>query len=142
MEYVLSAERDITSLIRERFPNAKVLPVMGNHDTSPPSFFPQNHTFYSYFLEKSGWKDLIQDAAARSEFSTGCGFYSHALEDGLVALLLNTNLYYGTNNTGSDPCGQITWLEETLKGLVDVNTNFKICSNLPNLQLHPTVQML
>ena len=84
-----------------------------------PSFFPQNHTFYSYFLENSGWKDLIRDSGAQSEFSTGCGFYSHVLEDGLLAILLNTNLYYGTNNTGLDPCGQITWLEETLKGLVN-----------------------
>ena len=120
MEYVLSAERDITSLIRERFPRAQVLPVMGNHDSSPPDFFPPNHTFYSYFLEKSGWEDLIQNAAARSEFAASCGFYSHVLEDGLVAVLLNTNLYYNTNNTGSDPCGQITWLEETLKGMVEV----------------------
>ena len=116
MEYVLSAERDLAAAIRGRFPSATVLPVMGNHDSSPPSFFPQNHTFYSYFLERSGWQDLIEDPAARGEFSCGCGFYSHVLNEGLVAVLLNTNLYYGTNNTGPDPCGQITWLEETLKG--------------------------
>lgn len=40
MEYVFSAERALVALIRTHFPNTKVVPVMGNHDTSPPDFFP------------------------------------------------------------------------------------------------------
>ena len=91
------------------------------------------------------WKDLIQNAAARSEFAASCGFYSHVLEDGLVAVLLNTNLYYNTNNTGSDPCGQITWLEETLKGMIEVYTKIDSLScfeDVSNVQPRPAVPKL
>ncbi len=45
-DYVLSAERTLSTYLRKYFPNALILPVLGNHDSSPPDYFPGRTKFF------------------------------------------------------------------------------------------------
>ncbi len=48
-KYIFSVESALVNLFKQYFPNAKVLPVMGNHDSYPPDFFPGHQIFKKKF---------------------------------------------------------------------------------------------
>ena len=61
-----------------------------------------------------------------------CGFYRHDyLSSNLTLLALNTNLYYKTNNTGPDICGQLAWLRTELEKSVRAQTQVIITAHVP-----------
>ena len=89
------------------------------------SIFVDTSEFYLDFMIMSDWTSLLSNDD-QSQFSH-CGYYRHdfynpeqqtSLEQdphNLVFLVLNTNLYYKTNFSGSeDPCGQLLWLDSQL----------------------------
>ena len=39
-DYIYKVEREIIGRIKRNFPNSKILPVLGNHDSYPPYTFP------------------------------------------------------------------------------------------------------
>ena len=117
-QVVYSTERQIVSILRGFFPKVPILAVLGNHDTFPPDFFPDTNDaptdFYREFLVNSNWASLMP-YKQQLQFMN-CGFYKRSdIIPGKTFLLLNTNLYYKTNNTASDPCGQFYWLKKQLK---------------------------
>jgi hypothetical protein len=61
---------------------------------------------YIEFLDKASWNELLTDDEAK-EFGF-CGFYTKFFETlNLEVIVLNTNLYYKTNITETDPCNQV-----------------------------------
>ena len=61
-----------------------------------------------------------------------CGFYRYNDRDSnLTILALNTNLYYKTNNTGPDICGQLAWLRTELEKSARAHTRVIITAHIP-----------
>ena len=114
MSIVLENLKKKSAIFKEFFPNATLIPALGNHDTFPSVFYPiDNSSFYEEYLEKAGnWSDLPQKD---KENFVKCGFYSHLDEKSKTLFLVpNTNLYYYNKAVGmntTDPCGQINWIE-------------------------------
>ncbi|XP_061216679.1 acid sphingomyelinase-like phosphodiesterase 3b [Neopsephotus bourkii] len=116
-EKVLHIIENLTSLIRETFPDTKVYAAMGNHDFHPKNQFPgKDHRIYNQTAEL--WRPWLSNASIPL-FRAG-GFYSEKLPGSRTrgrVVVLNTNLYYDQNNETAgeeDPAGQFQWLEETL----------------------------
>ncbi|XP_059080788.1 acid sphingomyelinase-like phosphodiesterase 3b isoform X1 [Tigriopus californicus] len=115
MEYVLTVEQRLTDLLTSHFngSNTQIIPVLGNHDTSPAGNFPDNSTFYKQFRQEGHWDAILPSEGAKVEFQE-CGYY-HFKARGLTFVVLNTNLYYKTKFTETDPCRQLKWLEGVLQ---------------------------
>eukprot|EP00092_Neocalanus_flemingeri_P012502 GFUD01013475.1.p1 GENE.GFUD01013475.1~~GFUD01013475.1.p1 ORF type:complete len:798 (+),score=240.38 GFUD01013475.1:63-2456(+) len=124
-DYILNVTKHVFTRLDKLFPNIPIVPALGNHDASPPDQFPQydpsNKTTPDYYLrlwQNGAFGDHI-DPEAMGTFQK-CGFYLKVLKPTnsskmLKFIVLNTNLYYHDNSsTGTDPCGQLDWLNTTL----------------------------
>ncbi|KAM6371216.1 acid sphingomyelinase-like phosphodiesterase 3b isoform 2-T2 [Pluvialis apricaria] len=116
-EKVLHIIENLTSLIKETFPDTKVYAAMGNHDFHPKNQLPgKEHRIYNRIAEL--WHPWLNDASVPL-FRAGA-FYSEKLPSPSTRgrmVVLNTNLYYDRNDETAgeeDPGGQFQWLEETL----------------------------
>ncbi|XP_037093873.1 acid sphingomyelinase-like phosphodiesterase 3a [Pollicipes pollicipes] len=114
--HVFPKLRRLADMLRTAFPEAQIVPVIGNHDAYPSDQFPSdNGTFYHEYLEQSGWSELLPESARRT-FRRG-GYYAVDVGD-LRVIVLNTALYYYRNrdlrHTGDDPAGQLAWLDDQL----------------------------
>ncbi|NXY87109.1 ASM3B phosphodiesterase, partial [Alcedo cyanopectus] len=133
-EKVLYIIENLTSLIKETFPDTKVYAAMGNHDFHPKNQFPgKEHRIYSQTADL--WRPWLTDASA-ALFRAG-GFYSEKLPGpgtrGRV-VVLNTNLYYDQNEETAaeeDPGGQFQWLEETLTNASRAEEMVYIVGHIP-----------
>ncbi|NWW45245.1 ASM3B phosphodiesterase, partial [Pedionomus torquatus] len=114
---VLHIIENLTSLIKETFPDTKVYAAMGNHDFHPKNQFPgKEHRIYNQTAQL--WQSWLSNASVPL-FRAGA-FYSEKLPSERTKgrmVVLNTNLYYDQNDETAgeeDPGGQFQWLEETL----------------------------
>ncbi|NWU64651.1 ASM3B phosphodiesterase, partial [Pterocles burchelli] len=133
-EKVLQIIGNLTSLIREAFPDTKVYAAMGNHDFHPKSQLPgKAHRMYNETAEL--WRPWLDDASI-ALFRAG-GFYSEKLPSPGTRgrmVVLNTNLYYDQNRETADeedPAGQFQWLEETLTNASGANELVYIVGHVP-----------
>jgi len=121
--YIMNVTKSVFRHLDSLFPDVPVVAALGNHDASPPDQFPvvpdgENKTdeYYTALWQQGAFGDHIQEDG-RETFQR-CGFYSKVLklaEANLRMIVLNTNIYYSDNFTeGSDPCGQLEWLNTTL----------------------------
>lgn len=98
------------------------------------TFLAENSTFYKDFLALSNWASLMESETSKQEFSR-CGFYRDHIHLGesqsLTLLVLNTNLYYKTNNTGPDPCDQLAWLRRELASMTGGEKNCIVTAHVP-----------
>lgn len=61
---MLETMKEATDLIRKRFPNKLVLPVMGNHDYPPSNYFPDDPKELDLYANLFDlWKDWIGEQA-------------------------------------------------------------------------------
>jgi len=122
-KYIMNVTKSVFRHLDSLFPDVPVVAALGNHDASPPDQFPvvpdgENKTdeYYTALWQQGAFGDHIQEDG-RETFQR-CGFYSKVLklaEANLRMIVLNTNIYYSDNFTeGSDPCGQLEWLNTTL----------------------------
>ncbi|KAM6108606.1 LOW QUALITY PROTEIN: acid sphingomyelinase-like phosphodiesterase 3b [Pterocles gutturalis] len=131
-EKVLQIIQNLTSLIREAFPDTKVYAAMGNHDFHPKSQLPgKAHRMYNETAEL--WRPWLNDSSA-ALFRAGA-FYSeklHSRDKGRM-VVLNTNLYYDQNRETADEedRGQFQWLEETLTNAYGANEMVYIVGHVP-----------
>ncbi|NXL00310.1 ASM3B phosphodiesterase, partial [Mesembrinibis cayennensis] len=133
-EKVLHIVENLTSLIKETFPDTKVYAAMGNHDFHPKSQLPgKEHRIYNRIAEL--WRPWLNDASIPL-FRAGA-FYSEKLPSPSTRgrmVVLNTNLYYDQNNETAgeeDPAGQFQWLEETLTNASRANEMVYIVGHVP-----------
>jgi sphingomyelin phosphodiesterase acid-like 3 len=130
------------------FPNIPVIASLGNHDSDPPDSYPlQNATaaveddnttasqYYEYYHQGGFNKQLINDDQARETFLK-CGYYFRTIQDSkglkMRFLVLNTNVYYYNQAkvNGSDPCGQMAWMNQTFSSLAQQEKVF-IVAHVP-----------
>ncbi|KFV08268.1 Acid sphingomyelinase-like phosphodiesterase 3b, partial [Tauraco erythrolophus] len=133
-EKVLHIIENLTSLIKETFPDTKVYAAMGNHDFHPKNQFPgKEHRIYNRTAEL--WRPWLNDTSIPL-FRAGA-FYSEKLPSPSTRgrmVVLNTNLYYDQNNETAgeeDPGGQFQWLEETLTNASRANEMVYIVGHIP-----------
>ncbi|NXJ92853.1 ASM3B phosphodiesterase, partial [Corythaixoides concolor] len=133
-EKVLHIIENLTSLIKETFPDTKVYAAMGNHDFHPKNQFPgKEHRIYNRTAEL--WRPWLNDTSIPL-FRAGA-FYSEKLPSPSTRgrmVVLNTNLYYDQNNETADeedPGGQFQWLEETLTNASRANETVYVVGHIP-----------
>lgn len=107
--------RNLTQQLLDVFPNTTIFPVLGNHDWSPKSQIPpRNDIFYGTIADI--WSPWLSIPSVSETFRRS-GFYSTKLNDKILLVGLNSNLYYDSNQiTASmpDPGNQLQWLDDTL----------------------------
>ncbi|XP_053793754.1 acid sphingomyelinase-like phosphodiesterase 3a isoform X1 [Vidua chalybeata] len=117
---VISIIGNLSSTIRNFFPDLQVFPALGNHDYWPQDQLPVT-TSEVYNAVADFWKPWLSDEAINT-FRKG-GFYTQLFESSnshqpLRIISLNTNLYYSPNKVTvniTDPANQFAWLEEILE---------------------------
>uniref|UniRef100_A0A452S901 Sphingomyelin phosphodiesterase acid like 3B n=1 Tax=Ursus americanus TaxID=9643 RepID=A0A452S901_URSAM len=131
---VLGIVERLTRLIRGVFPDTKVYAALGNHDFHPKNQLPAgSNNIYNQVAEL--WRPwLSNDSIAL--FKEGA-FYSEKLPGPSGAgrmVVLNTNLYYSTNNRTAgvaDPGQQFRWLEDVLTGASRAKEMVYIIGHVP-----------
>ncbi|XP_067678170.1 acid sphingomyelinase-like phosphodiesterase 3b [Haliotis asinina] len=118
LEDVLGLIRNVTTVLKEAFPNTTVLPLLGNHDAFPSNQMPlveSGTQYYDNILSKADWSELLWKHE-QDQFQKG-GYYSRTVQKGLRLVMLNSNLWYSMNKqvTGNlDPNQQLAWLRQEL----------------------------
>ena len=125
-KYITNVTKFVFSKLDQMFPGVPVVPALGNHDMSPPDQFPisvlnDSHPQYYQTLWSDGAFGEHINTSQSEETFLKCGYYSKTiLLSGLkmTFLVLNTNIYYSdfmNDADDEDPCGQLSWLERSLK---------------------------
>lgn len=124
---VLEVNAEITEKLRTSLPDTKLIPVIGNHDSSPLNSFPPPQVEQLGFGSKwlyNGladiWKSMLPESALRT-FRHG-GYYSLQLYPDFRIIVLNTNVAYRFNlwvilTAKEDPFGQLAWLASELSSV-------------------------
>ena len=117
--YIFKTEKMILDQIQKTFPNATIIPVLGNHDSYKPDNFTSNdiHTKsnpklfktknYIHFLHGANWTQFIPEGEAQNDFAF-CGYYLKKFHNHFWIMVLNTVLYYNTHLAEHEPCAQVT----------------------------------
>ncbi|KAL3125098.1 hypothetical protein niasHT_000370 [Heterodera trifolii] len=109
----------VTNAISAHFPDAVLLPVLGNHDSAPGNSFtdhPAKQQIYEKMFKM--WEQWIGPEGKES--FTRDGYYRAETSAGLF-LVLNTNIYYESNPLRKelvepdDPTGQFDFLQFELE---------------------------
>ena len=131
------------------FPDTKIIPALGNHDSFPFDNFPDihlsndtNENIYSKYITQGALGDLINHTVknARDSFVNNCGFYVLKHRDMYqdefnitqTFIVLNTNLYYNNQEETKpdDPCDQLALLESHLANVTE-DENVFIVGHVP-----------
>ncbi|KAL3076336.1 hypothetical protein niasHS_013607 [Heterodera schachtii] len=139
------------SVILSRFPDAIVIPVVGNHESVPGNDFTDNGTNnFAGIFER--WKNWIGESA-KDTFLRGGYYLFRSPLDNSSFLVLNTNFYYVGNKVlkrvklniciiillweidnfehPEDPAGQFAFLEYQLKEAKRNNGTVHILAHIP-----------
>ncbi|EGC32843.1 hypothetical protein DICPUDRAFT_37701 [Dictyostelium purpureum] len=111
---VLSSISNMTNLITEYFPNTRVFPCLGNHDSYPQHQIGIGPNWL-FNATAQMWSQFLSEDALET-FLIG-GYYTELVEPGFRIVSLNTNLYYTQDKqciNMTDPAGQLEWLNSTL----------------------------
>ena len=124
---IMSHLRFVTKKLNKQYPNVPVIPVLGNHDSSPADYFPEsNETYQAYedYITDGSFGDLLDVGSQAAEQFKHCGYYvlknkTYYENVTQTFIVLNTALYYFNKaldivNPPPDPCGQFEWLNKTL----------------------------
>ena len=137
--YITNVTKFVFSRLDKMFPNIPVVPALGNHDSSPPDQFPisVNNSHQEYY--KTLWSDgAFGDHVESQDTFLQCGYHSKTIQSvsglNMTFLVLNTNIYYHDNFTtegDKDPCGQLSWLEKSLKNVDEDKEKVFIVAHVP-----------
>ena len=95
--------RFVTKKLNQQYPGIPVIPVLGNHDSSPADFFPErspNHlTYYEDYITEGSFADFLNVTSRATEQFKHCGYYvmrNKTLYENVTQtfIVLNTALYY------------------------------------------------
>ena len=126
-DYIFNVTRLIFSRLDSMFPGVPVIPALGNHEADPPEQFPTADVndpikpeYYDQLWSDGAFGDHIRDTASMQTFKQ-CGYYTKTVTTAEKNIwrfiVLNTNLYYKDKlSQGEDPCEQMSWMNETLRG--------------------------
>lgn len=105
---------NVTNLIKSKFSQTPIFPVLGNHDTWPVDQFGSEHQNPMIDVIAQHWSKWFDDVAFRT-FKKG-GYYSIKILPGLKIIALNTLLHDALNlySTQQAIDEQWKWLNSTL----------------------------
>ncbi|XP_046327527.1 acid sphingomyelinase-like phosphodiesterase 3b [Haliotis rufescens] len=118
LDDVLRLISNVTTVLKDAFPNTSLVPLLGNHDAFPSNQMPLVESgthYYDDILTKGDWSQLLEKQE-QAQFQKG-GYYSRIVRQGLRLVVLNSNLWYSMNKkvTGNlDPNQQLAWLRQQL----------------------------
>lgn len=129
--------------VRTTFPNSRVFPTYGNHDSAPGDVFSSSSDMawlYGPLGAPDGvfGKDLANDAAALATLST-VGWYTTNLTNQTALIALNTNYWNTFNpaNTGNESDAgklgeaQFAFVESTLAAIARSNRSAVVIGHIP-----------
>ncbi|XP_065347089.1 sphingomyelin phosphodiesterase-like [Cloeon dipterum] len=129
----------MTALLNQ-FPNLKILPIVGNHESHPTHNFvadnpeiPSNiSTGWLYSLADYIWSSWIPNA---SETILKGGFYSYEVNPSLKVIALNNIFCYNLNwwllYENVDPAGQLMWFAQELLAAEQNGQKVHILAHIP-----------
>eukprot|EP00735_Rhodelphis_limneticus_P014162 TRINITY_DN8162_c0_g1::TRINITY_DN8162_c0_g1_i1::g.7194::m.7194 TRINITY_DN8162_c0_g1::TRINITY_DN8162_c0_g1_i1::g.7194 ORF type:complete len:491 (+),score=41.90,sp/Q55GC7/SGMD_DICDI/32.68/8e-49,Metallophos/PF00149.23/1.6e-07 TRINITY_DN8162_c0_g1_i1:36-1475(+) len=135
-DYILQAVSQTLSYFRNAFPDAVLIPTIGNNDLNPHYRISCNDEWLGGLLEIFRQylpEGTLRDNESISAFLSG-GYYTVSPVAGLRVIILNT-IYYSTSadpiQTGSDPCGQFDWLSRQLEQAAEKGEKVYLASHIP-----------
>jgi predicted phosphodiesterase len=128
--------KTIAKIFKKYLNNTIILPIIGNHDMCPVNEFEGKRNLLIESVKP--FRNYLTPDAINS-FIFG-GFYQIQLEKNLYLVALNTNYYvneniYQTIAYKSDWLAQLSWLNNTIFKIVNLNNDNKIII----LQHHPQI---
>ncbi|XP_013419571.1 acid sphingomyelinase-like phosphodiesterase 3b, partial [Lingula anatina] len=131
-ENIINIISNLTSILMDVFPNTKVYAAHGNHDYFPHNQLPP-HENEIYHAAANMWQRWHRDSTANTTLRKG-GYYMVSIKQGLVAVVLNTNLYYNSNKVTadiSDPAGQFQWFDQVLDQAAQNGNKAYVIAHIP-----------
>ncbi|CAB4066404.1 SMPD1 [Lepeophtheirus salmonis] len=136
----LDYSNTVFEAMRKVFPNQRIFPIIGNHETFPVNNFPphnlQNPQFEPSWLY-NGIANLTSEWLTKESLITfkKFGHYSELLESGLRVIAINSNvcfnLNFWLNYDHVDLGGQLNWLMKELFKAETNNEKVHILSHVP-----------
>ncbi|KAL8577172.1 hypothetical protein ACOMHN_063431 [Nucella lapillus] len=124
--------KNLTTALRDAFPDKTVYASYGNHDYYPSNQFPHlNNLIYN--LTALMWQLWIEEPAQMDNFRKG-GYYTRLVSRGLRIVALNTNLYYTSNKQTpgiSDPSDQFQWFRSVLQNARNASEKVIVTGHIP-----------
>ena len=164
-DQVYSNMRTAVKMLVNKFPETKIIPALGNHDSYPFDIFEDMHleankdndtvkNFYTNYVKRGAFGDMFKKFGSkaheiRDSFEENCGFYvakdvipfyKDKYNVSQTFIVLNTNMYYYNNATliKEDPCGQLALLNAHLANVTDKENVFIVAHIPPGFfDLHP-----
>ncbi|XP_053561347.1 acid sphingomyelinase-like phosphodiesterase 3b [Bombina bombina] len=131
---VLEIVEWLTNQIHQAFPTTKVYSALGNHDFHPKNQLPpHNNSIYNRISEL--WSPWLNNESLIN-FQKGA-YYTEQIVNigaGRRIIVLNTNLYYDSNNATaslSDPGNQFQWLDNILTNASQHGEKVYIVGHVP-----------
>ncbi|XP_047472871.1 acid sphingomyelinase-like phosphodiesterase 3b [Penaeus chinensis] len=126
-------DNSLTNVLKNRFPNADVLPVLGNHDYYPKNQLPPTENDLQTKVADL-WKTWLADEYA--DFKSGGRYYRDIPNTSVSVLALNTLIWYKSNQvtapeTDNDPAEQFKWIDDTLTELAKRKRKVYIMGHIP-----------
>ena len=106
-------------LLNQTFPNKKIYPCVGNHESSPPDLFSTNNMSWLYSTLANQWINQLGLNEQTRETIVKGGYYTTIIAPNIRLISLNMN-YCTENNywmfiNSTDPLGQLQWLIQWLQ---------------------------
>ncbi|XP_071959555.1 sphingomyelin phosphodiesterase-like [Antedon mediterranea] len=132
---------EVTDMLLKYFPNTKIFPAIGNHESAPVNSFPppyvkgKNSIDWLYTAFGKAWIDtahwLPEDT--RATIKQG-GYYATEFFPDLLIVSLNMNMCNNQNwwllINETDPAGELQWLISTLQKAEDKNQKVHILGHI------------
>eukprot|EP01132_Coremiostelium_polycephalum_P009309 gene9309-11411_t len=111
---VLDSISNMTNMILDYFPNTRIFPSIGNHDTYPEHQIPIGPNWL-FEAVADMWTPFLSNESLTT-LRKG-GYYTELVEPGFRIISVNTVFYYTQNKQClnlTDPADQFQWLNDTL----------------------------
>ena len=140
---------EVTSRVKDTFPNAKIFPITGNHEAAPCNQYPPQEVWeeedhkgkklsaeWIYRATIANFPDLFDGLPDQEVNFLRGGYYTVKPEgsSNLRLVMLNSNLCYIENfwlaYDPIDPAGQLQWFADTMYAAEQANENVLILSHI------------
>ncbi|XP_063585679.1 acid sphingomyelinase-like phosphodiesterase 3b isoform X2 [Penaeus indicus] len=122
----------LTDVLKSKFPNADVLPVLGNHDYYPKNQVPPEENELQTKVADL-WKTWL--ANDYEEFKSGGRYYRDIPTTNVSVVALNTLIWYKSNRvtpgSDNDPAQQFEWVDKILTDLAGRKRKVYIMGHIP-----------
>ncbi|XP_039267442.2 sphingomyelin phosphodiesterase-like [Styela clava] len=130
----------MTAMLRTYFPNTRVFPVAGNHDSFPSNNYPpfgntkeSRSSSWIYETLAEVWSPWLPEHALRT-VKLGA-YYTVVVQPGFRIVSLNTNFCYSENwwvfLSSSEPAGMLNWFVDVLRSAEEIGEKVHVIGHVP-----------